>query len=231
MVCPQKNKNNMIQLPEVHRVRNRNKTESTECGGSYHTKSKQSIVQVYIEWIIKPVSQSCTERTSMAPKQGLTSLVGHTLMADSLEKENEGGEKRRKCHSRNVCSNVYFIRHVFANPVLRDFYRLFGSRISPTTGILYTIHHAYGSVWPAKEAISLALVPCSNVLRMIVKLAYKQTANVVSTIHCTSQHTCSTHPVPHNKQTKLTLDFFSITELSVAVRQHYISEESEDTNP
>ena len=142
-------------------------------------------------------SQSCTERTSMAPKQGLTSLVGtHSCKQgrySSVEKVNEGGEKRRKCHSRNVCSNVYFIRHVFANPVLRDFYRLFGSRNTRTTGILYTIHHAYRSMWPAKEAISLALVPCSNVLRMIVKLAYKQTANVVSTIHCTSQQTNKTH--------------------------------------
>ena len=95
---------------------------------------------------------------------------------------NEGGEKCRKCHSRKVCSAVYFIRHVFANPVLRGFYRLFVSRISPTIGILYTIHHAYRSMWPAKEAISLALVPCSNVLCMIVKLAYKQTANVLYTV-------------------------------------------------
>ena len=36
--------------------------------------------------------------------------------------------------------------------VLRDFHRLFGSRNSPTTGILHTIRHVYRSVWPAREA-------------------------------------------------------------------------------
>ena len=36
--------NNTIQLSEVHRICNRNKNESTECGGSCCTKSKQSIV-------------------------------------------------------------------------------------------------------------------------------------------------------------------------------------------
>ena len=35
--------------------------------------------------------------------------------------------------------------------VLQDFHRLFGSRNSPTTGILYTIRHVYKSVWPARE--------------------------------------------------------------------------------
>ena len=36
--------------------------------------------------------------------------------------------------------------------VLQDFHRLFGSRKSPTTGILHTIRHVYRSVWPAREA-------------------------------------------------------------------------------
>ena len=41
---------------------------------------------------------------------------GPANMMDSMEEVNEGGEKRGKWHSRNVCSAVlYFIRHVFAN--------------------------------------------------------------------------------------------------------------------
>ena len=36
--------------------------------------------------------------------------------------------------------------------VLQDFHRLFGSRKSPTNGILHTIRHVYRSVWPAREA-------------------------------------------------------------------------------
>ena len=41
-----------------------------------------------------------------------------------------------------------------------------------STGIhfFHTLRHIYGSVWPAK--LSLALVPCSYVLRMIMTLAY-----------------------------------------------------------
>ena len=35
--------------------------------------------------------------------------------------------------------------------VLRDFYFLFGSRNSPTTGILHAIRHVYRSVWPEKQ--------------------------------------------------------------------------------
>ena len=54
---------------------------------------------------------------------------------------------------------------------LQDSHRLFGSRNSPTTGILHTIRHVYRSVWPA-EKLSLALVQRSNVLRMIVKLGF-----------------------------------------------------------
>ena len=54
--------------------------------------------------------------------------------------------------------------------VLRDFHHLFGSRNSPTTGILHTIRHVYRSVWRPKEA-KPRFGPRSNVLRMIVKLA------------------------------------------------------------
>ena len=51
--------------------------------------------------------------------------------------------------------------------VLRDFHHLFGSRNSPTTGILHSLRHIYKS-----EKISLALVQRSNDLRMTVQLAY-----------------------------------------------------------
>ena len=36
--------------------------------------------------------------------------------------------------------------------VFLDFHCLFGSRNSPTTGILHTIRRVYRSVWPAREA-------------------------------------------------------------------------------
>ena len=72
-------------------------------------------------------------------------------MADSIEEENEGGEKRRKWHPRNVCSAVlrYISYAKFSQilHVLRDFHHIF----RPTTGILHTIRHVYRSVWPARE--------------------------------------------------------------------------------
>ena len=93
-------------------------------------------------------------------------------MADSMEEMNEGGEKRRKWHSRNVRSTVlhYISYATFSQvlEVLRDFHRLFGSRNSPTTGILSAM---FTGACGTPEKISLALVPHSNVLRMIVKLA------------------------------------------------------------
>ena len=78
-------------------------------------------------------------------------------MADSMEEMNEGGEKpRRKWHSRNVRSTVlhYISYATFSQvlEVLRDFHRLFGSRNSPTTGILHTVRHVYRSVWHATES-------------------------------------------------------------------------------
>ena len=77
-----------------------------------------------------------------------------------MEDVNEGGEKGRKWHSRNVCSAVlrYISYAMFSCitmqilEVLQDFHRLFGSRNRRTTGILHTICHVYRSVWPTREA-------------------------------------------------------------------------------
>ena len=70
----------------------------------------------------------------------------------SLEEVNVGGKKRRK---RHVCCAVlrYVLCAKFSQilEVLQDSHRLFGSRNSPTTGILHTIRHVYRSVWPARE--------------------------------------------------------------------------------
>ena len=70
------------------------------------------------------------------------------------------------------CTVLYFVCQVFLQilQVVQDFHDLFGSRNSPATDILYTICHVYRMGGPA-ERLSLALVPCSNVLSMIVKLA------------------------------------------------------------
>ena len=62
------------------------------------------------------------ERISMAPKQDLVSLVGHTpvIMADSMEEMNEGGEKCRKWHSRNICCAVlHYILYTEFSQILK----------------------------------------------------------------------------------------------------------------
>ena len=75
-------------------------------------------------------------------------------MADSMEEVNAGGKE--KCRKWCVCCAV--LRYISCGKfsqiveVLRDFDRLFGSRNSPTTGILHAIRHVYRSVWPAGEA-------------------------------------------------------------------------------
>ena len=70
-----------------------------------------------------------------------------------MEEVNVGGQKRRKWH---VCCAVLryisYAKFLQILEVLRDFHRLFGSRNSPTTGILHTVRHVYRSVWPAREA-------------------------------------------------------------------------------
>ena len=77
-------------------------------------------------------------------------------MADSIWKVevNVGRKKTPQEMVRLLrCTALYFVRQVSQIfEVLRDFHRLFGSRNSPTTGILHTIRHVYRSVWPAREA-------------------------------------------------------------------------------
>ena len=72
-------------------------------------------------------------------------------MAESIEEVNVGGKKRRKWHV--CCAVLRYISYAKFSQileVLRDFHRLFGSRNSPTTGILQ--RHVYRSVWPARGA-------------------------------------------------------------------------------
>ena len=71
---------------------------------------------------------------------------------------------RRKWH---VCYAVLrYISYVKSSGVPSPL-----SNYSPGTGILHTIRHVYRSVWPARK-LSLALVPRSHVLRMLVALAH-----------------------------------------------------------
>ena len=70
--------------------------------------------------------------------------------------------------------------------VLRDFHRLFGTRNSPTTGILLIIDHVYRSVWPAREAkprFGAALVRSAHDCSLIVSLLVICSAKV-STLAC-----------------------------------------------
>ena len=63
-------------------------------------------------------------------------------MADSIEEVNVGGKKRTFAALRYVS----YAKFLLILAVLRDFHRLFGSRNSSTTGILYTTRHVYRSV-------------------------------------------------------------------------------------
>ena len=77
-------------------------------------------------------------------------------MADSMEEVNVGEKKSQIC-----CAALRYISYAKFSQnleVLWDFHRLFGSRNSPTTGILHTIRHVYRACGPP-EKLSLALVP------------------------------------------------------------------------
>ena len=72
-------------------------------------------------------------------------------IADSMEEVNVGG----KNGMRVCCAVLRYISYAKFSQILEvlwDFHRLFGSRNSPTTGILHTVRHVYRSVWPAREA-------------------------------------------------------------------------------
>ena len=74
-------------------------------------------------------------------------------MADSMEEVSVDG---KKCRKWPVCCVVLrcisYAKFSQILEVVRDFYRLFGSRNSPTTGILHTMRHVYRSMCPAREA-------------------------------------------------------------------------------
>ena len=96
-------------------------------------------------------------------------------MADSMEEVNVGAKKRRKWHSRNVCSAV--LRYI-SYAKFRKSLTLFGTSIAsldPETVQLlaFSILSAmFTGTCDPPEKLSLALVPPLNVLRMTVKLAY-----------------------------------------------------------
>ena len=63
-----------------------------------------------------------------------------------------------------------YISYAKFSLILRDFHHHFRSRNSPTTGILHTC--LFTGVCGPPEKLSLALVLRTDVLRMIMKLAY-----------------------------------------------------------
>ena len=101
----------------------------------------------------KRVSQSCAEHTSAAPKRGLASLVGHTLlytwriiwkkwMPGKKTQEMERWLSCKYCaifRKTSFCKSLKFFRTSIAS----------GSRNSPTTSIRHTIRHVYRNVCPA----------------------------------------------------------------------------------
>ena len=112
------------------------------------------------EFLIKNLSETSLAVMRRAYERGTKARLSFSggphapvNMADSMEEVNEGEKNRRKWH---VCCAVLrcisYAKFSQIFEVLREFHRLFGSRNSPTTGILHTIRHVYRSVWPDREA-------------------------------------------------------------------------------
>ena len=81
-----------------------------------------------------------------------------------MEQENVGGEK----NVGNGMSSVLYCA-IFSSP--SSMHCFFGSRNSPTTGILHTFCHVYRSVCPAREAklcfgaaLECSVHDCKNLL-------------------------------------------------------------------
>ena len=87
-------------------------------------------------------------------------------MVDSMEEVNEGGEK---CRKWRICCAV--LRYISYAKSLKYIASLDPETVQlPTFSILSVM---FTGACGRPEKISLALVPYSNVLHMIVKLAYK----------------------------------------------------------
>ena len=69
-----------------------------------------------------------------------------------MEEVNVGGKKQQEMEllMPSVLCYISYAKVSQILAVLWDFHHLFGSRNSPTTGILHTICHFYG--WPTREA-------------------------------------------------------------------------------
>ena len=88
-------------------------------------------------------------------------------MADSMEEVNVIGGKMQKIQD-SVCSALY--NALFRRPVFCKSLKFFRTSLIQKQ----LTCHVYMSMWPVWELkLRLALVPHSNILCMIVKLAYK----------------------------------------------------------
>ena len=95
-----------------------------------------------------------------------------------------------KCRKWHVCCAVLcYILYAKLEQILEvlwDFHRLFGSRNSPTTGTLHTIHHVYRSMWPSREAkprFGAALICSTHEYETCLFIACpKATAAILSSI-------------------------------------------------
>ena len=135
----------------------------------------QLVLSQYSGNFYKRVSQSCTERTSMAPKWGFSFSGGPHApvnMADSMEEVNVGG-KTQEIACFLCCTVLYFVCQVFANPC--EFFGTSIASLDPETVQLLTPTSAmFTGVWSPPEKLNLGLVPHSYmyILHMIVELAY-----------------------------------------------------------
>ena len=120
--------------------------------------------RLHLRFDYKQVSKSCAERSRAAPKRGLASLVGHTLIVCRMPVvglflvPKRRWKDLRKLGVRNLAQ--YAKKNV---PLPAFFHPTFTSSI---LSAMFT-----GACGPTGKP-SLALVPRSYVLRMIVKLAY-----------------------------------------------------------
>ena len=133
----------------------------------------------------------------MAPKQGLASPAGH-MLAESMEEVNVSGEKRRKWHSRHVCSTVlcYILDATFSQilEVLRDFHRLLDPETVqlPAFSILSAMFT--GTCGPP-EKLSTVLQcsghDCETLLKFTVSHADPCTLTKETTVSTSAESACS----------------------------------------
>ena len=123
-------------------------------------KQRANLDDLFLYKNYKPVSQSCAERSSAAAKRGLASMLSQTTCfckhGGLIVEGPKDFKDLRKLGVRDIAQQTWHFLRGFFPPTFT----------SSTLSAMFT-----GACGPP-EKLSLALVPRSYVLRMIVKLAF-----------------------------------------------------------